>query len=373
MEERSDRLAQIRAITYKRRDSWWTVLLVDPLAIHLVRLADRLRWVTPNRITTLAFLSGLGAASAFLAAAFRPGETLWLIVGAVAYHLAFTFDCVDGKLARWQRRSSPVGGWLDFSLDQIRVVMCALALLGGQYKATGQASFTLVATAVVALHMFRYLNGSLMERALFELRGPPATHRPPTVDDTDDLPLTLPEPTSGTAEAAHPGPTEPELGRPSAVDPQPAGGAAGGGTGVGVGGASGAGGLVSGVARWEWWLQRRRIRLNVYGGVEFQMAVLIGAPVAGAIAGSFGASISRTMWNVTVVACALMLAAESAQVIRFLRAAGHPQRRATAASLPVAALPAAALPAAALPAAGTDGDVPVQRPAIATDPDRPQR
>ncbi len=241
MEERSDRLAQIRAITYKRRDSWWTVLLVDPLAIHLVRLADRLRWVTPNRITTLAFLSGLGAASAFLAAAFRPGETLWLIVGAVAYHLAFTFDCVDGKLARWQRRSSPVGGWLDFSLDQIRVVMCALALLGGQYKATGQASFTLVATAVVALHMFRYLNGSLMERALFELRGPPATHRPPTVDDTDDLPLTLPEPTSGTAEAAHPGPTEPELGRPSAVDPQPAGGAAGGGTGVGVGGASGRG------------------------------------------------------------------------------------------------------------------------------------
>src|ERR1700730_453593 len=88
-------LAQLRAVTYKKRDSWWTVLLVDPLAVHLVRLADRFRWVTPNRITLLAFLIGLASAGSFLAAG-----PWWLVLGAVLYHVAFVLDCVDGKLAR---------------------------------------------------------------------------------------------------------------------------------------------------------------------------------------------------------------------------------------------------------------------------------
>src|ERR1700730_13688728 len=103
-------LAQLRAITYKRRDSWWTVLLVDPLAIHLVRLADRLRWATPNRITALAFLVGLAAAAAFVASAPGAGGPGWLAVGALLYHLAFVLDCVDGQLARWQRRRFGIGG-----------------------------------------------------------------------------------------------------------------------------------------------------------------------------------------------------------------------------------------------------------------------
>src|ERR1700730_16829398 len=142
-------LAQLRTVTYKRRDSWWTVLLVDPLAIYLVRLADRLRWATPNRITALAFLAGLAAAGAVVASAPGTGGPGaggpgWLAVGALLYHLAFVLDCVDGKLARWQRRSSVIGGWLDFSLDQIRVVICALALLGGQYAQTRRGAFALL-------------------------------------------------------------------------------------------------------------------------------------------------------------------------------------------------------------------------------------
>jgi hypothetical protein len=49
-------LDEVRARTYKDRDAWWTVWLVDPLASRLVRLVAPYRSVTPNRLTIAAFL-----------------------------------------------------------------------------------------------------------------------------------------------------------------------------------------------------------------------------------------------------------------------------------------------------------------------------
>src|SRR3954451_25037520 len=88
-------LAEIRERTYKKRDAWWTVLLVDPVAVRLVRLVAPYRWITPNLLTGLATVLGLGAA-----AAFWQQEHRWLIVGAVLFHLSFVVDCMDGKIAR---------------------------------------------------------------------------------------------------------------------------------------------------------------------------------------------------------------------------------------------------------------------------------
>lgn len=71
-------LATIRERTYKRRDAWWTVWLVDPLASRLVWLVAPWRWVTPNRLTFGAFLVGLGSA-----ACFWQQDYTWLLAGAV--------------------------------------------------------------------------------------------------------------------------------------------------------------------------------------------------------------------------------------------------------------------------------------------------
>ena len=46
-------LDEIRDRTYKDRDAWWTVWLVDPLAARLVRLVAPYRWITPNLLTAL--------------------------------------------------------------------------------------------------------------------------------------------------------------------------------------------------------------------------------------------------------------------------------------------------------------------------------
>lgn len=256
-------LAELRAVTYKQRDSWWTVLLADPIAIHLVRFAARHRWITPNRITVLGFLLGLGSAACF-ATAERP----WLIAGALLYHVIFILDCVDGKLARWQGSGSILGGWMDLAFDHIRVVVCVVALTGGQYLATGQGVYLLLGVVVVFLNMFRYFNGFLMDRARFEMRERLDAARA-AVEDRNSAGARLPA-----------------------------------------------------LGRVRDWMHSRRIRLDVFSGIEFQMAVLIIAPLTDAIL------------TVTVVACALMVAFELAHSYRFWLAAQRFRRAIEASAVP---------------------------------------
>jgi phosphatidylglycerophosphate synthase len=246
-------MEQVRA-TYKRRDSWWTVLLVDPLAGRLVRAAAGRAWVTPNLLTGGAFLLGLAAAAAYLA-----GSPGWLVVGAVLYHIGFVIDCMDGKVARLQGTGSVFGGWLDFLLDRVRVVLCTVALFTGQWLDTRNVAFLFAATGVVFLALFGYVNGAETDKArakLAKARGGP------TPDDTALL----------SAMAG------------------PAGGLAG---------------------RLRTALHRRRIRMNLVSGVEFEMAMLVVAPLATAAAGPYG-----LLW-VTGVAAGLLIMFELALIYRF--------------------------------------------------------
>ena len=69
---------QVRA-TYKPRDAWWTVLLVDPLAGPLTRVVANRTSITPNQLTFTAAAIGLGAAWSFWT-----GTATGLVVGAGA-------------------------------------------------------------------------------------------------------------------------------------------------------------------------------------------------------------------------------------------------------------------------------------------------
>src|SRR3954471_12686043 len=98
-------LVELRVRTYKSRDAWWTVLLVDPLASRLTYLVARRTAITPNQLTVFAFVIGMGAAGCF-----AKGDRVWLIAAAILYHLSFVVDCMDGKLARFQGSGSVFGG-----------------------------------------------------------------------------------------------------------------------------------------------------------------------------------------------------------------------------------------------------------------------
>jgi phosphatidylglycerophosphate synthase len=257
-------LSEIRERTYKKRDAWWTVLLVDPLASRLVRLVAPYRWITPNLLTAFATVLGIGAAICFTLQ-----DHGWLIAGAVLFHLSFVVDCMDGKIARLNGTGSMFGAWFDFMFDRLRVILCAFALFGGQYARTGQQIYLWLAVGVVAADLFRYLNSAQMTNIkaamrirLAEVRGEPI--QPPNPDDVS----------GETDDADAPASPMPD-------DPQQAT-----------------------YIRIRNWLLRRRIRMHLVSGIEFEMFVFIIGPLTGWVIG------------VSIVSGLLLLGMEAALVFK---------------------------------------------------------
>lgn len=158
-------LRAVQKLTCKKRDAWWTVLLVDPVATRMLIGMAKFRFITPNRVTWSALFVGLGSAYFFL-----KGDTSSLVIGAALYHLSFILDCIDGKLARLKGNGTVFGGWLDYVFDRIRVLFCALALMGGQYLRTHNELYLLAALAVVFLDMLRYVDALQIYKMRMSMR-----------------------------------------------------------------------------------------------------------------------------------------------------------------------------------------------------------
>jgi len=254
-------LREIRDRTYKSRDAWWTVLLVDPIAVRLVRLVAPYRWITPNLLSGLAFVLGLAAAWCFAMA-----DRWWLVAGAVLFHLGFVVDCMDGKIARLNGTGSMFGAWFDFIFDRVRVVICAVALMAGQYAATGNVAWVWLCAGVIGLDLFRYVNGSQMAKTkasmamqLNALRGEPVT---PTVAD-DEGETEEPVKATGPPRSAY--------------------------------------------ERLRNALLRHRIRIHLFSGIEFEMTVFIIGPLIGFV-----------FWT-SVAAAVLLLMFEALLVFRLMQ------------------------------------------------------
>jgi hypothetical protein len=258
-------LAEIRERTYKKRDAWWTVVLVDPLASRLVRLVAPYRWITPNLLTLIATVLGLGAA-----ACFAMQDRGWLVAGAVLFHLSFVVDCMDGKIARLNGTGSMFGAWFDFMFDRLRVIVCAVALFGGQYERTGEQIYLWLAVGVVSADLFRYLNSSQMSKIKSAMRNRLSEVR------GDAFVPAQPEDVSGEAadDAGSAAPPMPD-------DPQQ-----------------------RTYVRVRNWLLRRRIRMHLVSGIEFEMFVFIIGPLTGWIIA------------VSIVSGVLLLGMEAALVFK---------------------------------------------------------
>ncbi|OLT24216.1 phosphatidylglycerophosphate synthase [Nocardiopsis sp. CNR-923] len=158
-------LRDVQEQTYKSRDSWWTVWLVDPLASRLVKVTANRTEITPNQLTLAALVLGLAAAVCFYLA-----DWYWLLAGALLFHLSFVLDCMDGKIARLKGNGSVFGSWLDYVFDRVRVLICAIALMGGQFAVTGEPIFLWFLLGIVFTDMFRYLNSPQMAKVRSTMR-----------------------------------------------------------------------------------------------------------------------------------------------------------------------------------------------------------
>ena len=113
--------------------------------------------LTPNQITILSFLTGLLGASCFLLGSYGGP-----VIGSLLLQFSTVLDCVDGEVARVKMLESPLGQWLDITLDTVVHIaiflgvgvavwkqdgLAAAPLLGGLLAAAAFISFPLVTRA----------------------------------------------------------------------------------------------------------------------------------------------------------------------------------------------------------------------------------
>jgi hypothetical protein len=124
----------------------------------LRRVSKLLTWAavkigaTPNQVTIASFAIGLYAA--FL---FAQGDTWSLIIGAILLQVSIIVDCVDGELARYARKFSELGAWLDAITDRVKEYAVFLGLAYGAFVQNGQNLWVLAAV-LMALQTFRHLS-----------------------------------------------------------------------------------------------------------------------------------------------------------------------------------------------------------------------
>lgn len=139
----------------KPRDSWCTVLIVDPVALRLVRLLARSTPATPGQLTAAAALLAFVTAGAFLT-----GDRTLALAGAVLFLAAYLLDCMDGKLARLTgSRARGVSASSDL-MSRARSSVCTSALLIGQYVHTGNPGYLLLGVAAVTTVLLCEITGS---------------------------------------------------------------------------------------------------------------------------------------------------------------------------------------------------------------------
>ena len=169
LDEHAVRLAEAA----RSGDGLYSSLVVRRISRRLTAVALRLR-LQPDPVTLVSLGLGLLAAACFAAGA-RPVS----VAGAVLLQAALVVDCVDGELARYRRRFSARGAWLDATTDRVK----ELAAIGGLAvgAARSGADVWLLAGAAVAVQTFRNLFdlGWAMQRADDAAGGRVAPPMPP--------------------------------------------------------------------------------------------------------------------------------------------------------------------------------------------------
>ena len=134
-------------------DGAYSAAVVRPLSRIGTRFALRVG-LTPNLITAISLAVGILAGLLILT-----GSTLGWIAAAILLQLARVIDCMDGEVARFTRRFSAFGGWLDGIGDRIKeyLVFAAVAAVGVREGHSAAWLLAIIAMVIVtARHLEDY-------------------------------------------------------------------------------------------------------------------------------------------------------------------------------------------------------------------------
>ena len=170
-----DRLQRIR--NFQSTD-WYPALVIRPLSIGIMLVIADWRFLTPNRLTTIANLAKLAACGLI---AFGPvpgdlGVTVWAVV---LLQLGIVFDHLDGTMARYRRAFTRLGSFYDKVSDLVTWFLIMLAVGWAAWRQTGEAHLLVLAIgssfALDVMGYMKWLSTAESERLRwFEARSDPA-------------------------------------------------------------------------------------------------------------------------------------------------------------------------------------------------------
>lgn len=174
-------------------DGPYSTAAIRPLSRLVTRLSLRLN-VTPNTLTMLSVAIGIATALLIMA-----GATWAWVAAAFGLQLALVIDCCDGEVARFTRRFSTFGGWLDGIGDRGKEYLVFAALAAA---ASGGRPVWLLAMIAMAVVTARHLEDYAYHDRNAASRASVAAPRP-LQDPTD----------GGTGATTLPGPVSPAMRR----------------------------------------------------------------------------------------------------------------------------------------------------------------
>ncbi len=142
----------------RANDGFYSVFFLRKFSKLLTWLAVRVN-ATPNQVTLISFAVGLYSAFCFTKGTFS--QTL---LGAALLQLSIIVDCVDGELARYTRKFSKLGAWLDAVTDRVKEYMVFLGLAIGAEK-SGQ-DLWIPALVMMLIQTFRHLSDYNFARSI---------------------------------------------------------------------------------------------------------------------------------------------------------------------------------------------------------------
>ena len=143
-----ERLNRIRNF---QSEDWYPALVIRPLTILVMLVIADWKFLTPNRLTTIANLAKVAAAVLLL----MPDH---VVLAIVMLNLSILFDHLDGTVARYRRTFTKFGSFYDKVSDYITWGLIVLCAAWQAYRETGDAFLIILgASSVIALCVRGYM------------------------------------------------------------------------------------------------------------------------------------------------------------------------------------------------------------------------
>src|SRR5688500_3839421 len=165
-----ERLQRIRNF---QSEDFYPALFMRPLTILVMLVMADWKFLTPNRLTTIANLVKLAGAWCIL-----DEQWIWSIV---LLNLGILFDHLDGTVARYRRAFTKLGSFYDKVSDMVTWWPIVLALGWVVYRETGKAYYlVLVTSSATAMNVRAYMKWLAQAEAerlrWFEAKDDPEAH-----------------------------------------------------------------------------------------------------------------------------------------------------------------------------------------------------